>query len=226
MMNHKQAHEQLGDFSKGRLPEDLEKDIAAHVSSCSACLEWVEIYSTVARVLEDSQQPDAGSHPASELVTEFALREEVMDRPDYEPVTRHLESCMTCRREAELVRESVAAARGPAWPSWVNLAARLPIEVPFRPLAVAAALVLAIAIGFLALGRKEPSAGGETALFRIAARSFTGAETVAVEQAILAEDVSLDSGSDVVLRSADAVAFGEGFSVRSGATLTVEAGSD
>ncbi len=203
-MHHLKASNLLTHYLSGDLDSGQRKEIEAHLAQCAECAGWVATCSLFAEVL--------GDHLASTEIASFSLQPEALDPATCERCAEHLERCRECQRTAELVREAAAAARPEPVRrrTWGGLAPRWAASA-----ALAATVVLAL--GAIFASGPAPRLPAE---YVLAGSTLRGNQTILADQSIVVEATEVAPGAALTLES-EVVAFGSGFAVKSGATLTV-----
>lgn len=210
-MNHREMIEKLPQLVAGRLSPEETSRLERHVAECSDCGEWLDTYHLLAGATGGSAAGAAGSHPSSSELALWAVEGE----PGDAATADHLAVCGSCRRELQLTRRALAAGRHRT--GLRAAAARVRGLGTGGRVALAASLLLAVLAGVLL----SPSRPG-TAEYDLSGRNLAGRQVISVPGSLLAAAVEIESGSDVRLQAGDRIALGDGFVVRSGATLAVE----
>ncbi len=220
-MSHSEMNLQLADYAAGGLEPKARGRLEEHLTECADCAEWLATY----RLLSSGIETD--THPSSRLIAEFALAADNVSQFERGRILDHLETCTDCAREVDLSRKAVRAARAePAWQAAADadrkrpferlqLWARTQVESPMR-LAAAAGLILAVVIGTGVLLSPADSGGSSSTT------ALHGTSVLEAGDQILMADTSVEKGADVTVRAGTVVALGEGFSVASDASLTIE----
>ena len=152
-MRHREAIRHLSDLLFGELDDELRAAVEEHVGGCERCRGWSETYGFLAEALR--ADPPA-EHATSEQLAHLAVDAELLTGVERDRLSAHLDECDDCRQELEITRGALADARRPA------SVVRFPLPVPSAPtrrrLALAASLVLAVTVTFVALrhGGDEP----------------------------------------------------------------------
>jgi Putative zinc-finger len=199
-MSHRDFESLLGEYAEGALDRAAVDRLEAHLADCDECREWLAAYRQLRAEL--ACEPC----PAADLLAEYAVGAVPLAEVKRSRVERHLEACPDCRADLELVRAAVGAAR-PA-----HEQPRVPAR--HRRLAVAASVILVVAAagGLILRERGLSGARGGYQVADVGERNLFFAGNVA-------------DGDTITLRASETVALGEGFSVGSGASLTIELAS-
>ena len=173
-MRHREAQRHLADLLAGELGGDQRAAVERHLAGCEACSGWSETYGFLADALPADP---AIEHATSEQLAHLAVDAELLTAVERERLATHLEDCADCRHELEITRAALADARRPA--SVVRFPLPAPSAATARRLALAASLILAAAVTFVALrqggdetGRPATAVAAEvvpTEIFRAAA---------------------------------------------------------
>lgn len=229
-MNHREAQRQLSDLLAGEVGDARRAELEAHLEECADCRDWSETWEFLSRALEAGHEAE---HPSSEQLARLAVAAERLTAEESERLEAHLEECGDCRRELQLSRQAVTAARRGA--TVVPFRLRPPSRATAWRLALAASLILALALTFL-VARPDGVGGGpvtaavDPEIGRPATESApaSAGEGVVEPAAVTTEspsvvtaDYSIDSGA-VTLRAAEMVVLGEGFAIGTSASLGVE----
>jgi anti-sigma factor RsiW len=213
-MNHSEASRLLSDHAAGRLSPARSGAVGAHIKGCRECRGWVATYEILAgSVAEVSLKP----HLSSQELCDFALEAPALGRNARKRCEHHLAACSECSEEVALVRSAVReAGEAPVpLPGFLGRSRQLASSKGGR-LALAAALVL-VASGLVAVSHLKKSASEE---LRLVGESVGGNRSIKASRSILVEAMKIVSGSEVNLES-EVIAFGNGFSIESGAGLAV-----
>jgi len=212
-MKHLEVSALLAEYVSG--PRSRYPALEAHLEGCQECRDWVDTYRLLgASLTENPVQPVHDEHPESGDLCDFALDTGGLGLVARERVERHLEDCGECLHEAELVRSAVVTTVDVGSPAF-KLAGRIrKFATSPGGLALAAALVLMIG-GLVMVDRLPTSIPDQ---YQLIGQSINGIQVVEANRSIFVEDAELEPGSQLKLNS-PVVAFGDGFSVRSGATL-------
>lgn len=209
-MNHDLEPSLLVHYVDGTLQGSDLIVVEAHLATCRDCSGWVESY----RALEGAMRPQ--DHPTSLEIAQLAVDPTKIDSEESQHTLSHLVACRSCRQEFDLTREALAAGRALAEdersrPQMFSALLRHP-----RRVAIAAGLLVGVlAVGFLLVdsGRRD--------------RSFTsgtirGQEVIEAVDQLVIDNVEVANGGQLVARAKQSVALGDGFSVDSGGSLTIE----
>ncbi len=207
-MHHLEASNLLTHYLSGDLRPGRRKNLEQHLAECAECAGWVMAYSLFDEAL--------AQHPSSIEIAGFALAPETLDPPSYERCTEHLARCRECRGEVKLVGKAIAGGRQEAEPVREENPGRLPRRRAW--LALAASVVLAL--GAILISRTANRSPDE---YLLADRILRDEETILADQSITVETTEVAPGAALTLES-EVVAFGDGFSVKTGATLVVVTG--
>ena len=158
MMDHREASRLLPDLLSGPLPDERRAALEAHVEECTECREWSETYGFLTDALSGNHESE---HPSSEQLAHLAVDAELLTAPERDQLAEHLEGCADCRRELELSREALVAAR--RRPTVLSFPLRRPSPAVAARLALAASLILALAVTFVALRPGKVERGPVTA---------------------------------------------------------------
>lgn len=211
-MSHERLGARLEDYATGALGRRDRARVEAHLSRCEPCRSWLATYRLLAH------EPEPLAHLSSAQLAALAVGVTHLDDPGRRETQAHLERCGGCRRQLDLTRKALKAARRPFLPSaWVDAvatgAARPAVWAP------AAALLAGIVFGGLWLDLLQPEVPTPTPdLIR-------GQQVLRADRQLVLGHLRVERGADLLARAADSVVFGNGFVVDSGATLTVELGS-
>jgi len=212
-----EASNLLTRFVTRTLASSRRSEVEEHVVECDDCRAWVTTFSLLAQSLGDEAERSVSSHPSSLDLSTFALAAHTLDDATRERCATHVRRCATCRREVELVGAAVSEARqGDRAAVSDSAPIRKRFASPAR-LAWAAGLLLAIG-GLVLLQPSGPPSSGERQVQR---KIFHGSSVVRARDFMLVEETKITSGAEVSLEAGRAVAFGNGFSVGSGASLSV-----
>jgi hypothetical protein len=215
-MNHSQANDLLTGFISGVLDPSSRHEVEQHVADCEDCRSWVATYRFFSEALQDPVASPA-EHLSSHELCAFILTPGSLDAVTRLRCEQHLEVCSRCRREQTLVREAVAAAREVRGSLAIFAGGRGATKWPTR-LAMAASLLLLIgALAVLSVQRNPDE-------YTLRSGRLEGRQTYKATDSIVIEATEVSPGALLTLQAGEKVAFGEGFSVRSDATLKVFVG--
>ncbi len=107
-MDHREAKMLLVDLVAGDLNQASRNAVTSHVEECVACRAWLEAHDLLASLSAMDTNLD---HLDSEFLALCVVQPEVQDQPGNSDDLQHLESCVSCGSEMELVREAVEEAR-------------------------------------------------------------------------------------------------------------------
>ena len=237
-MNHREAKGLLAEFAAGDLDSRLRREVARHVQDCLDCRSWLETHDLLATASDVSRFSE---HPESNLVAAFAVEGAQDDEPGGREMSRHIETCESCRLEMELVRAAVLEAR--AKTAAPALASRREHSYGWW-YSIAAACVVAIAIKLLfpgGAGRpghvespqpdismaidSAPDAPHGSPGLEIAEEEIEGTRLLEADGPLTLNRVKIKDGAEVTIRAGQLVAFGNGFQVGPGARVTVDVNS-
>lgn len=205
-MHHLKASNLLTRYLSGDLESGPRKEVEEHLAQCADCAGWAGTYSLFAEAL--------AQHPPSREIARYSLAPETLDPPSYERCKRHLKRCRGCRDEVELVREAAGEARQQGERRRERHPARLRLRWgTAAALAASAVLALGTSLVFRTAGRSPVEVV-------VADSTLRGEERIFADQSILVETTELAPGAALTLES-QVVAFGDGFSIKTGATLVV-----
>lgn len=214
-MDHLEASNLLPQRVSGDLAPNRRKALDEHVAHCEECSTWIATYGFFAEALGDPREASSAEHLSSHELSTLALAGDGLDPAAREPCERHLRICSACLEEFELVRSGTFAAREESEPSQ-NSPSRSRRSFAFQAgLAIAATLLLVV--GAVFIGKARHLTPGE---YSLSGETIGGSRTIQAQQSIFLESTALQPGADVTLQS-QIVAFGDGFSVASGASLRV-----
>lgn len=213
-MDHAEATILLADAARDQLPPKKADALRRHLSECPECAESLKVCQLLSYAL--STASDAADHLDAELLSRFACRETSLTSEEVSRCKAHLEVCRSCAIEFDLVQSSIVGSR-------FGISQRMHIarmardnRISRRTLALAAALLLAIA-GAVFLPSK-PHSDGKGQKNLVSQTLSSG--RVHSDHPIFVEATTIEGGSVVDL-SSQMVTFGNGFSVGSGAVLSV-----
>jgi len=204
--------------------------IQRHLAECEECRAWVDTSELLSKALSARDDLSARSHLSCEELVSYALQPETLAVAARQRIGRHPAFCSQCRDEMQTIQMAVSEAReaadaeimepalnpGPSIPYLRNFVAR--IGTPVR-LAISASLLLLLSTGvWLGLPSRLPD---ERALM---GQVIDGERTISARRSIVIGVTRVNTGARVVLESGEIVAFGDGFSVDEGASLTVSTG--
>ncbi len=201
-MRHLEASNLLTHYVSGVLRPERREDLEEHLIQCSECAEWVATYSLFTEALVE--------HPPSLELARFSLAPETLDPPSRERCAEHVERCRECRDQLGLVRQAASETKPVREPA--------PVRIPTRRrgwVALAACAILALG-ATLALTTMDRSPADQV----LANSTLHGEQAILADRSILVEATELAPGAALKLES-EVVAFGDGFSVKNGATLVV-----
>jgi hypothetical protein len=225
-MNHYRVLEFLPDFVEGELADELHASVESHVLTCAECKDWIRTYDLFAEHIDgrsDREHPDCG------ILALCAVRPEERFEPDRIAVRQHLDWCVRCRDELELMRAAICSAR----PSSASVRESDPARRSHHLAIGVAAGFAAVAIsGVLLFG---PWRGGQP-LFSHADRTMQlaatsqrgthansahelsgteigGSRLIEVPGEITISQTKINSGAEVTIRAGDFVAFGNGVQI-------------
>lgn len=220
-MDHLEASSLLTGFVGGELEASERRALRRHLTECEECQVWVAT-SELLEALSPDQALTEQHHPSSDELASFALAPETLDDLARRRLEGHVDGCSQCRHEAGLVSASVREARDElaAEPSMsgslVGSLAAAAARAYQAPLRLAAAVILVVAAAWV--GFASSRTPDELTLSN---RVFSGEQTVSAGTSMVVGATEVSSGANVVLRSGQLIAIGDGFSVGPGATLTV-----
>jgi anti-sigma factor ChrR (cupin superfamily) len=237
MIDHRRASRLLADLHGGQLTAERRAELSEHVAGCAECRGWSETYEFLSAALSGASEAE---HPSSEQLAHLAVDATLLTGPERDQLADHLEACADCRRELELCRGALASARRPA--PVTRLPLRLPSSLGARHWALAASLILALAVTFIAVrpdGSErvrvttapaaavpptEPTviAAADPGVRQLAGDRLEGHQLIEAAHIINASALTIGNDSDITLRAGEMVVLGEGFSIGSSATLGVE----
>lgn len=226
-MNHAEATSLLTDFVSGDLEPGLRAKIQRHVSECEECRTWVDASEFLVEALSTGKRLVERPHPSSEEIVDCALRPEALGAAAREEIAHHETRCSQCHNEIQTVRSAVAEAREAAE---AMERAVIPEPVPFlrsswARVGTPARLALAASVLFLLSAWV-----GERAISRVPSERvltgevFAGEQTVSARRSLVVGESKVSTGARVVFEGGEVVAFGNGFSVDAGGSLTVSTG--
>ncbi len=201
-MHHLEASNLLTHYLSGDLRPGRRKEVEEHLAQCSECAEWVATYSLFTEALVE--------HPPSLELARFALAPETLDPPSRESCAEHLKRCRECRGQLELVRQAASETRPVRVPAPVRSPTRRRVWVA---LAASAVLVFGATFALRTTDRLPAD-------YVLANSTLRGDQTILADRSILVEATDVAPGAALKLES-EVVAFGDGFSVKNGATLVV-----
>ena len=233
-MDHREAKRLLVDLAAGELDQSTRNEVTAHVEECVACRAWLETRDLLASL---APVENGIEHPESDLLAEAAARPEALDEPGGSVVREHLEICASCRREVELVRDALLASRpDAAHPGFVGG----PRQSRRWWYVAAAAFIGVIALRFFlpaettnrrvvdlqpggAVAPVVESTGTWTGspVESITGEEINGTRLIEAEGSLTLSRVKITDGAKVTIFAGDVVAFGDGFQIGSGTSVTV-----
>ena len=222
MMGHDEARALLPQLAGGEIGKADERLLRRHLEECADCRSWLETWSLLADSLAPAEA-EAG-HLSSDQIARLAASRELLAESEPAALEEHLGECEDCRRLLELTREALTGGRKerrkPAVTSWLK-PSRLAL-----PMRVAAAAALVLALGLIFMPRRAPEVAGiaDRNDREIADTVLRGTQVIEAEGSLTARGVTVESGGEVTLRASETVILENGFSVGSGASLTVVAG--
>lgn len=236
-MTHAETVENLLAFAEGPLERELEGAVAAHVETCSACQEWLETYTTLAQGLAGD-----GGHPSSSVLARHVAQPHGISDVEAAFVEGHLETCPECSDDLVLVRAALRETGPTALTNSVRPWSWRPRLERHRQELIAAVLLVALAVGcvvsFGLLRRTAAArAGADGGSFveadaamipgtrELFGMELEGTRVIESHSDLRISDSRVKDGARVTIRAGGGVAFGNGFSVESGASLAVEGGS-
>lgn len=220
-MEHLEASEQLTRFLDGDLDRSQRLEVEQHLGTCDECREWVAAYRLLSESLGGDSQPltttKVGAHHLeSDELCAYALAAHTLSEPVREKCLRHLDSCPECWYEIDLVRTAAATAEdaepGRMRPQIVGNPSQ---GVSFSAVAWAAGLFLAVGALIVVGGIGTPGSR------QLTDSTLTGHTVVKARDSILVQKTRVEPGAELTLRTGNTVAFGDGFSIDSGGTLSV-----
>lgn len=232
----------LPELRSDGLDRGAREQVLSHLESCEDCRDWLATHDLLQAEFGGGSG-NADDHPESALLALCVVRPEELEEPDRQDLAGHLNRCPACRNELETVRAAVRAARPGS-----SLEGHAPSSSPAtarpvaRPLALAATVVVGVFLLAMAWqwgildneGRRaavetSPSQigefGGTEPVEMLSGKDLQGTQTIRSESRLAALDLAVSPGADVSMEARDAVVFGDGFRVASGARLTVTAKS-
>ena len=105
MINHDEALELLPDLLQDRLDEPSRARLREHLEDCRECSDaktTLELLVTASPGSDDAY----AHHPTSEEIVAFALDEPSLSADRKKSISKHVQSCLSCRREIEATREA------------------------------------------------------------------------------------------------------------------------
>lgn len=211
-MEHQQAIQRLPDFDSPWLADSERQELQAHLESCAECREWRATYLLLARTLGTDH--GLQQHPPSEFLARQAVDPEWLTDVMDEQLREHVDVCQSCRDEIEAARLALINARtGRRDPTPASRRVWLPL---------AAGLILALALSLLWV---RPQSGDDPQERFVSGDSLAGTQVIRAPKSITVSSASVASGGDVTLSAGEEVILSDGFSVDSGATLTIEISS-
>ena len=201
-MRHLEASNLLTHYLSGDLSSGRRQALERHLAECTECAGWVEVYSWLGEALSD--------HLSSLECASFALAPETLEATDRARCAEHVERCRECRDEVELVRAAVVEARMGPEPG------RHPGSLR-RAAWVALAASVILAFGAILSSRPASRSSADQVL---AGATLHGEEKILAHRSILVEATEVAPGASLTLES-QVVAFGDGFSIKTGASLVV-----
>ncbi|MFQ5528597.1 MAG: zf-HC2 domain-containing protein [Thermoanaerobaculia bacterium] len=212
-MEHEVASQILPEFVEGELDAGGSAEFESHLESCSECRGWVETYWLLAAV---ARQPrEESRHLTTDELVDIALARE--PDPGRTASTKHLATCLACRREIELVQAAAAEGRAAEESRLAGAPLERPRLAAARRLALAASLVLASGAALFVWHERS-----ESSPERLSGAVLSGTMLVESNQAISIDRTEISAGADITVSSSDVVSFGDGFVVDSGASLVVK----
>ena len=217
-MDHSEAQDLLSQFLRCDLDSNRRHALREHLEQCAECQAWRVITESLrALSAEDGEVDLPDAHPSSGLLAEYSLAPEGLPERRKRLCAEHLTLCSDCAQQARLVREAVGQSRVQA-PEGASVVWPL-FGVSSRPalrLALAATLVVAALAWLLPTLLPQGADGGA-----LSGAVIEGEQTVASTGSLVVEDTVVNFGAAVVFEGGETVAFGNGFSVSSGARLMV-----
>lgn len=219
-MDHSEARELL-ETPLATLGGERGAALREHLAGCAECRDW----QSDLRFLAQALKGPVNDHLSSEEIARRAVDPEDLTPFERARVDEHLEACRECHQELTLATGALTRARGgrgrlSALAASAASAANA-VGAHALPLrwALAVGLIAAVALGFLFQGSPATDAAGVRSL---SGGSLRGTQIIDAPRSIMATSVTIDRGSNVALRAGESVAFGDGFSVGSDASFSVE----
>lgn len=240
-MKHAEAVQVLPELRSGGLDRAARAQVLSHLETCEDCRDWLATHDLLRAELGGSAQSE--EHPDSGLLALCVVRSEELAEPDRQDLAGHLNHCPACQSELETVRSAVHAARpGSSVEGQAPSASPSAARQVARPLALAATVVVGVFLLAMAwewgiLDNEDRRAAVETSpspigemgdtepVEMLSGKDLQGTQTIRSESRLAASDLAVSPGADVSMKARDAVVFGDGFRVASGARLTVTAKS-
>lgn len=237
-MNHRTASNLLVDLASGTLPRERERAVSNHVDQCGTCRRWLSDFRLLASGLGARESVEE-NHPASDLLSLWALHPEELEEGPRRTLAEHLARCPACRREARLVRAAVTA-REEADPVSRRSVVALRLLSTRRTLVAAGVCALIFGLGALGQalwlgGQKTGSAiSASTAeveppasrppvhrAARLSGVELEGHRLLETDGTMIVTDVKITPGARVTLRAGKSIALANGFEVAAGARAIV-----
>lgn len=199
---------ELTEYAAERLDATDARELEKHLAECEECKTWLETYRLLAHGLR---------HPSSPEIAEYAVTPDRVPATDRNRIRRHLDICADCARDAELTQAAATEARQEN-----TRATEVPPAFPparrFVLGALAASALLVLATGVVFVSRQSPE---NNSVF-VDRRTLHGSTVLEAEREILIVATHIETGADITFRAGNVVALGEGFSIASDASLTIE----
>ncbi len=215
-MDHREANRLLTELVSGGMDPARRGKVERHVAGCAECRAWVDTF----RLFETSPcaggEASASRHPPSRDLADFALSAPGLEPAVRQRCARHVERCSECAQEEAMARAAVSGSR--------EVPAAQVVPMPRRrsyfrtPLRLACAASVLLLFGALAASRLLSPTPVD---YRLRGGALEGEQTIEARRSIVVDFTELRSGAALTLRSGEKVVFGDGFSVRSGASLEV-----
>lgn len=109
-MDHDQASLKLTDLALSHLSPAEAAAVESHAAACADCRETLEFIRRFAAQVKSDGDFLFDTHPLANDLVAWATRSPEMTAEAREAVERHVASCPSCRREADLTRRVAAEA--------------------------------------------------------------------------------------------------------------------
>lgn len=215
-MNHHQATGLLADYGAGRCGGRQLELLEVHLADCSECRDWVGTYRELSAVAAGEPAASA-AHADSDDLALYAVDAEQLGDAAQQKLRRHLSGCAACRSEFEATRTALARGRQAA-ESPALTAVRSTFESPYR-LGIAASVLLGLLVSVLHVARRADAPVAPPTMVKTI---LSGERLVEAERSMVVAAVEIDSGSAIVFRAGEMVAFDNGFVVGDDASFSVD----
>jgi anti-sigma factor RsiW len=215
-MDHPRVEDLLTSYAAGALSPTRENEVRQHLQACSECQEWLGAYAFLQEALSITPKARSVGHLQSNELAEYAVHAGALDEVTRLRCQRHVESCPTCGEEVALLQAALADESDAVVDCTQAAAGSESFRKGRIRLAWAASFLVGLGIvlgAHLALRTPEE--------FVLSGQDLDGVQTVKAKRSIVVDSTEVHTGASLGLESGQAVSFGEGFTVESGASLYV-----